>query len=225
MFRWINKMIASKYKKEQKPRAYKPLEQESLYRFSNKGDGLFVCNFKGTSNSFVAKVIQYFSGNLTHSFIVLYSNDMRSWFTSEQWEKLSKKYNYYYGVTTGIPLSTKTLVLGSADQDGINILDYSKYQNRMQSIRKVPINSVAIKAVIGWLCRDKVLNANYDYSGLVTQPLHEILPFMDVKDDFYCSELCYDAFDSVGVKIAKKADPSPKDIEDYHKEWIVFSTL
>ena len=225
MFKWINAQIVKKYKKTTKPRSHKELTTEAYERFHPKGDGLFLVNIQGVSNSFVAKCIEYFSGKLTHSFIMIYSTDLRSWFTDEQWTKLSAKWNYYYGTTTGIPLTTKTLILGSLDQDGNNICDYTHYQNRKQSIRKLPVNSVAIKAVLAWLCQDKILNAGYDYSGLATQPLHKILPCMDVKEDFYCSEFCYEMMDFVGYKVAKKPDPSPKNIEDYRKDLIFFTNL
>lgn len=226
MFKWINAQIAKKYKKTTKPRSHKELTTEAYERFHPKGEGIYICNFKGTSNSFVAKCIQKFSGDLTHSFDVVYSTDLRSWFTDEQWTKLSAKWNYYYGVTTGIPLSTKALVIGSMDSDGMNVFDYANYQNRIQSIRKVPITSVAIKAVIAWLCQDKVLKSNYDYTGLFFWLVKVIMPYADVKEDFYCSEIVYDSFyQAVGVKVAKKADPSPKQIEDVNKNWIIFSNL
>jgi len=226
MFKWINSLFAKKYKKEAKPRTHKELTQEAYERFHPKGDGIYICNFKGVSNSFVAKVIQYFSGELTHSFIVVYSTDLRSWFTDEQWLKLSAKWNYYYGVTTGIPVTTKALVIGSMDSDGMNVFDYANYQHRIQSIRKVPINSVAIKAVIAWLCQDKVLNSNYDYTGLVFFLFKKIMPYTDVKEDFFCSEIVFDAFyQSIGLRVAKKHDPSPKQIEDVNKNWVIFSNL
>ena len=225
MFKWINKLLANKYKKEQKPRGQRTLTTEAFERFHPKGEGLFIINLKGTSNSFVAKVIEYFSGKLTHSFIAMYSQDLRSWFNDEQWAKITAKYNYYYGITTGIPTTAKVLVLGSADQDGMNYFDYSHYQNRIQSIRKAPLNSVQIKGIIGWLCQDRVMNANYDYTGLVGWMFRKILPCTDVKVDLYCSELVALAFNSVGLKIAKDLEPSPAQIEEYHKDWIVYSNL
>jgi len=225
MFKWINKLLANKYKKEQKPRGQRTLTTEAFERFHPKGEGLFIINLKGTSNSFIAKVIEYFSGKLTHSFIAMYSQDLRSWFNDEQWAKITAKYNYYYGITTGIPTTAKVLVLGSADQDGMNYFDYSHYQNRIQSIRKAPLNSVQIKGIIGWLCQDRVMNANYDFTGLVGWMFRKILPCTDVKVDLYCSELVALAFNSVGLKIAKDLEPSPKDIEAEHKDWVVWSNL
>ena len=95
--------------------------------------------------------------------------------------------------------------------------------------RKELANKIA-KIVVKYLVRDKILKANYDFIGLVFWLLNKFLqklgiPAIHGKRDFYCSELTYDAFKKVNVKVAKKKHPSPKDIENYNKHWIVFSDI
>jgi hypothetical protein len=221
-FKWINQKLAEKFKKETKPSAHREMTLESYQRFQSNGEGIYYCNVKGKSNTITAKLIEFFAHKLTHSFAVLFSNDLRSWFTDEQWKKLCDRWNYHYGVTTGIPSTVKALILGSADQDGINIMDYSAYQSREHSIRKAPLNSIQIKKLLEFVCQDKILNANYDYVGLA---LHLISRKLQDKTAWYCSELVYDSFMAIGVKTAKKPYPTPYELECYNKEWIIWSNL
>ena len=56
--------------------------------------------------------------------------------------------NWFYGDEEGFQSSTKVLILGSADDDGMNYCDFSRYNTRQLSIRKAEITDAQIKKMI-----------------------------------------------------------------------------
>jgi hypothetical protein len=132
---------------------------------------------------------------------------------------IEDKYRKYYGTNDNF-LNTKIWVLGSADNNGINYLNYSTYQDRKQSIRKVKLVLPLQQFICKWLVRPQIMNAYYDFVGLFLWGIK-----VESKKDLFCSELVYKCFDTIGIKVAKHNKPSPWDIEQCNKDWLVFSNL
>ena len=219
MLHWINTLLHKYYSKRWKFKSVRVLNQNKYDLFKQRGEGLYYINFKGDHANIISRIISFFSGGLSHSFIVLYTEDITNYFTLDELQLLKMKYIRYYGTDANF-YSTRIWVLGSADNNGINYFNYSTYQDRKQSIRKVPIDRNFQKIVCKWLIQQKIMNAFYDFMGLVFFSLH-----VNSKKDIFCSELVYKAFDAIKVKVAKKENPSPKQIEDYNKSWIVYSDI
>lgn len=199
------------------------LKQERHELFKQHGEGLFYVCFKAATSDWYSKAIGYFCKGLSHCFIVLYSENLRSWFTQDQWSKIEKKWKLYYGSLEGLD-TCKVMVLASADSIGFNTFDFSEYQNRSMSIRKIP-NEVYSREtqlkVAHWLL-EVTHDMIYDYLGLIgyiiSNKIHD-------KKNYYCSNEIYYAFKSQNIFIADCENPKPSHIQDYNHEWIVYNTL
>lgn len=223
---WINEQFQKKFKKEAIPRTHRPLSPEIYEIFKSQGEGLHYCNIKSKDNNIIAKAIgkiaQWFNKksdedlSLTHTIAILFSDNLRLWFTDDEWKIIITRWNEYYGHTKGLDGSIKALVLASADEEGMNFFDFSKYQTRDFSLRKLPLGRKKQKLIVNKLVSIK--SAPYDVTGLVFWWLYRIcswFKFLEDPDSYFCSELYDIVKDTTGFKIANCADPSPLDIENY----------
>lgn len=226
----INKMIHSYFMKHFKAKNRDVLKEELYDLVKEHGEGIYYCNIKGKSNNFVAKAIEKFSKGITHSIIILYSENLKDHFTQNEWARINKKYRFYYGTTKNIEDDLKMLVLGSCDDSGMNYFDFSEYQNREYSIRKAPITSAQQCGIIKFMISKNMMKSYYDYVGLFFWPLNKLfrkLKWKGVqsKKDYFCSEQVYEAFKKIGIDIANGIiNPSPAELEENRKEWIVYKT-
>jgi hypothetical protein len=226
MINLINKLIAKNRRKVFRPKNHRPLTMEWYIRFRCWGEGLYYANIQSRNNNLVAKIIAKFSKGLTHSIAILYSEDLEKHFTIPEWERIKQNWNHYYGYTKTLDEDIKVLVLASADENGLNFLDFGNYQRRQLSLRKVKIFKMNERRILKYLVsRSKKI---YDYTGLIFFWLHKTFKFFGFLDDpeaDWCSESIYDAFKKGGIFIADRDNPSPAEIEDYNERLLLYSNL
>ena len=223
---WINEKFQKKFKKEVKPRKHRPLATDVGNLFKVEGEGLHYCNIKSKDNNFVARLIgklpQWLNKKsdvdlgITHTIAILFSDNLRSWFTDDEWGIVVARWNEYYGGTKELDSSVKALVLASADDDGMNFFDFSKYQTRDFSLRKFPLDEEKQKLIISKLV--SIESAPYDVTGLAFWCIYTVcnwFNFLDDPESYFCSELYDIVKDLTGFKIAGRDNPSPLDIENY----------
>lgn len=223
---WINEKFQKKFKKEVKPRKHVPLTPEMYDLFKSAGEGLHYCNIKSKDNNFVAKLIgklpQWLNEKsdvdlgLTHTIAILFSDNLRLWFTDDEWNIVVSRWDSYYGGAKELDSSIKALVLASADEEGMNFFDFSKYQARDFSLRRLPFFNEDQKLIVSKLVSIK--SAPYDVTGLAFWCLYTMcgwFNFLDDPDSYFCSELYEIIKNITGFKIAKRDNPSPLDIENY----------
>jgi hypothetical protein len=181
--------------------------------FYEQGEGLYYVNIKSKQNDIPAKLISLFSHGWTHSLTVLYAENWERFFSPVQRAVVQQKLNDYYlqAKLDGI----RVLVMGSADDSGMNFFDFSNYQDRKFTIRKVqqPYNE---KAIINYIINKAYFP--YDVTGL----FFWLFRLFNDEKAFYCSEKVYGEWLVGGVKVAEHENPSPWDIEKYRRERIVY---
>lgn len=224
MKRLINYLLDKYYKKTWEFKKHKELKQEMYNIFKNSGHKIFYSCIESKNNNLVAKAITFFSGKYSHVFPMLYSENMRNEFTALEWKRIVKNWTSYYGMSENEAdeklRRCKVLILASADENGMNYPDYSSYHGRAQVIRAASIDSESkINKIKKFLVSKKIMNSIYDFTGLAFWWLNKIC---DQEDAYYCSELTYDAFSQIGIKVAKEQKPSPTQINDYAKDRIIF---
>lgn len=132
------------------------------------------------------------------SIVLWYNEDIEKELTQEQKDILKKKLDFYYVIAPPIN-SIKVLVLASPEKSGINFFNFSSLQHKNFSLFRIT-ESYDQKAVIKHLF--SIENEPYYLKNFVKKS--------------YSSELLYDAFYLASVKMAKKKNPTPYDIEKYN---------
>jgi len=206
---YLNKIIQTIFIKRFEPYVWRPLKKEIETILLNNGEGLYLANIKTAGSDFISKIIGLFSNNYSHTIIFTYYNNLSIMFKQHDLIKVKKNLNYFYGNTILDFDRIKTIVLSSANAEGIMCCDLSKYHNRKMTIRKIPFTLEEEKKCIEFLCNQ--INNPYDTTGLIGW----IFKKWDDPDNYYCSEICYDACLHAGYKIALIDNPSPGDIEIY----------
>jgi len=222
----INILIGENRKKAFRPKQHKELTTEWYERFKEWGEGMFYANIQSRENNTVAKLISRVSGGLTHSIAILYAENLKDYFTDDEWITILCSWNNYYGGSKVLDETVKVLVLVSADENGMNCFDFSAYQKRQLSIREAPLLPENIRFVLEYFMSRAF--KYYDYTGLFFWLLYktcEWFGFLDDPDADFCSESIYDGFTKGELLIADCDNPSPDDIENYAKERILFSNL
>lgn len=214
---WIDSIFESKRKKH----ILKPFINEELSKSLEDGK-LYIACIVGTSNNIVAKAIQHFSGPFSH-FIAITNTEKATLTFPEKWRVLTKLVEYYGVGTYAIP---KYLVMASADDDGMNYFDLSQYQLREMIIFEIISNE---EEIIKKFVSKEILEAHYDYTGLVGQIVrgwHWLYSLFDDKKSWYCSEQA-DIFRKSGVQLSKEQDPNPTQIYKYCLDnyKVVYSSL
>ena len=216
----LNKIIDYFYEKKRVKKKYKPLTNKALSDGLANGK-LFVACIKSRNNNFISKMITKFSGPYSHVVVVFDSSKYE--FGSIEMIRLTKKLKSYYANYAKYIM--EYLVLASADENGMNYFSISEYQNREMTIfgldgpagcGVVSINKA--DDIIHEFLSEKVMNMNYDYTGLVGQIFRKLgKHFYSLFDDeraYYCSEQA-EIFKRHGVKIADQDEPTPTEIYNY----------
>lgn len=221
MLKWINQLIQKHYLKKFKPKNYKVLIPWFHTLFKSHGEGVYLVNTKSTGNNFVSRAIAKFSNGYSHSFIFIYAEDLSSRFTPEQWIKLIDNWNHNYGGVIPLTNNIKTVVLASADSTGMECYDFSHFELRKMTIRKIPCTIFQEKIIINYLMN--IVSRSYDYTGL----LGWLFKIGDDRYSYYCSENVYCACHDAEIKIADNSEPSPGQIEKYlpTQAWKIFLSV
>jgi hypothetical protein len=235
MANFINKLTGKIFKDKFRPRLYRPLPDAYYDIFRQFGEGLYYVTIKSSNNNIVSKAISYVTILFTkkedlklaisHCVTVLYSEHLENWFSEEDWKIVKSCWNNYYGNSKQLDSSIKTLVLSSADDNGMNYFDFSQYCLRNFCLRKPSIGEVRQFKVIQFLV--SLSPKLYDYTGLVFWWLYKFCSFFNFlqdKESYTCSETIYNAFMSIDFKTAKKENPSPLDLENYNQQYRIYNT-
>jgi len=188
----------------------------NIYKvFKEHGEGIYYSNIISENNDWVSKGISLISGKYSHSMIILYTENIKELLNEQEYERLISKFKIYYGDSNELKNfvnNTKVFVLGSADNNGMNYLNFSHYQDRRQIISSTPFKSGFISNIVSFMFYNSTMNKNYDYTGLLFWWLWRAL---DDERSWYCSEQVYDVFKIFGYKVAKRKNPSPTQIAKY----------
>ena len=226
MANWVNKKLQKSAIKKWKGKTWRPYNANVRKIFEDNGEGLYYSVLKQAGSDIWSKLIAPINKGLTHVVPILYSQNLRSWFSDFEWEFIKYRWGFYYNHARPLDDSITTLVLGSADKEGMNYFDFSTYQSREFSIRKVPDiyglgyqNAIAKYFVHkGYDSGNGYFTRPYDATGLAFWPLFRA---WDDPSAYYCSEWVYDGFNKFKIKTAAKPNPSVWHMENYNKEWIV----
>ena len=231
----INRLIGNRFKGSFRPYSYKPLSDEMYQVFKNKGEGLYYSCIKSEDNNFVSRAIPHITElynkpgkediHLSHCVAIFYSEKLKSHFTPNERYIIKKSWNNFYGNSYPLDDSIKVLVMASADDNGMNYFNFSQYQNRDFSLRKVELPESGKYKVIRFLV--SIAPLYYDYTGLVFWWLYRLcswFKFLDDPESLYCSENMYEAFKCANFKIADNDEPSPLDIENYNLNLRFYTT-
>jgi hypothetical protein len=218
---WLNKKISESYKKNHKPKSYIPLLTPFEDLLKKHGEGLYLCCLKADSKDILSKIIGYFSSGYSHCVIFLYSEDLKKWFSELDWLKIEKSLYECYGKNIVFTGDMKTLVVSSADAIGMTCFNFSHYQLRKMTLRKIPANEFQNKLILKFLTN--IIGKAYDFTGL----LGWLSKSGDDKYTYYCSEEVDAACRLAGILIAPHKDPSPGEIEKflYTQLWKVYINL
>lgn len=231
----LNKIIDFFFEKKRTKKKYKPLTNKPLADVLSTGK-LFVACLVSRNNNFASKQITKFSGPFSH--VVVVWNMLDSIFETTAWDRLCKKFDKYYGEYDWANDGPQHVVLASADDNGMNYFSISEYQNREMivfhingSVDPIPEDHLrSYERVISEFLSPKVMNANYDYTGLVGQIFRKLGKlFYSLWDDeraYYCSEQA-EIFKRHGVKIADVDEPTPTEIYKYCRQHypVAYSSL
>jgi hypothetical protein len=214
-----NKQISKYYNEHKKPLNYKPLLSNFHDLFKKHGEGLYLVNVKAASSNFVSNIIGKLSGGYSHSFIFLYSEDLKSRFTKLYWAKITENWNKNYNNLIPLNENIKTLVISSADSTGMECFDFSQYELRKITIRKIPATKTQENIILSFLVN--IIGRTYDYTGL----FFWLLGIGNDSYSYYCSENVYNACKTAKIQVAEKDNPSPGQIEAYEsiKKWLIYS--
>ena len=223
----INRLIGNWFKDSFRPDSYKRLSDEMYQVFKSKGEGLYYSCLKSEDNTFLSKMIPYIIElynkpekediSLSHCVAIFYSENLKLYFTPNEWNIITKSWNNFYGNAYPLDDSIKVLVMASADDNGMNYFNFSQYQSRDFSLRKVELPESEKSKVLSFLV--SIAPLYYDYTGFVFWWLYRLFSwfkFLDDQESLYCSENMYEAFKCANFKIADNEEPSPLDIENYN---------
>ena len=226
---WINKKFQEKFEKAFRPKKYRQVLPKTYEIFKDHKESISYSNIKSKDNNIVAtligKLAQWFNKksdvdlSLTHTIAILYSDNLKVWFTDEDWEIVTVNWDKYYGGTKKLDSSVKFLVLASADDNGMNFFDFSTYQSRDFSLRTLPLGRKKQKKIIKELV--SIESAPYDITGLVFWCLYKIckwFKFLDDPESYFCSELYEIIKNTTEFEIAGEDNPSPLDIENHRTD-------
>jgi len=210
MLHFINIIIQKLFIREFEPSVWRPLSPEILATLLATGEGLYLVNLRSAPKDFISRIIGLFSGGYSHTVIVGFYRNPQIMMTTSDWDRVRNSLNFFYGNTILDMSQVKTIVLSSANEEGIICCDLSKYNNRKMTIRKLPFTLQEERRCIEFLC--KYISKPYDATGLVGW----LFKRWDDPETYYCSEICYDAcMYAADYKIALSWNPSPGDIEIY----------
>ena len=210
----LNKIIDYFFEKKRVKKKHKQLTNKELINALSLGK-LFIACIKSRNNNFASRMITKFSGPYSHVVAVWNSLNSVGNIGGDRCKALIRKMIDYYSDTTYLHCP-KIIVLASADENGMNYFDISEYQNREMTIFQIDTDKA--DDIIHEFLSEKVMNMNYDYTGLVGQIFRKLGKwFYSLFDDeraYYCSEQA-EIFKRHGVKIADHDEPTPTEIFNY----------
>jgi len=230
----LNSIIDCIYEKKRTKKAWEPLTNQGIVDGLSDGK-IFICCLVSRNNNIVAKAISKLSGPFSHVVAVCTMAGI-VWDAHGEYSRIHVKLEQYYGDF----ISPDYLVLASADENGMNYFDISEYQNREMVIFDITgtQDEIEIKeydngtmetvihgndksdAIIKDFLSPQIMNAHYDYTGLigwVVKAWKWLYRKFDDERAYYCSEVVYDVFKRNGIGIADSSEPSPTDIYNYCK--------
>jgi hypothetical protein len=221
MLNWINKKIQEYYVKKHQAKIYKPLLPMFKDMFEKNGEGLYLCCIKASYSNIVSKIIGWFSKGWSHCIIFYYSENLQKNFDDLAWLKINKSWNQIYGNKVPLNENIKTLIISSADETGMECFDFSQYEFRQMTIRKIPATEEQKQIILN--CLISIIGKPYDLTGLIGW----LFKLGDDKYSYYCSENVYDACKIGNIIIAEKEEPSPGQIENYQptQSWKIYSNV
>jgi hypothetical protein len=217
----INKIIQLIFKEKYIPKNHVELNQQMKELFCKHGEGLYYANMRQEGKNLLSKIIGFFSGGFTHTVLMLYFED--TLFNLSQEMNISVSLDEFYKSKIDVD-KIKCLVIANSFDTGQVCCDFSYYQNRKMTIRKIQCTEQQERQIIDYIIER--IGQPYDATGLVFYPLKWISKkFYKIFDSEYnyCSEFVYDACKSAGIRIAAKDNPSPGDIEKYNSFTILFN--
>ena len=222
----INLFFDKIFKSTWVTKTHRLLLDEVYKLFKLRKEGLYIACIKSKNNTITAKAISLFSGPYSHCVLLYYSENIKEKVTQEEYQRLREKYKIYYGDILELDVilnSTKILVIGSADQNGMNYFDYSTYQSREQIIFKPELSPAQEKTILSYMLSKKSMDIIYDFMGLVFW----CLKFVDDERAWFCSEQLCDIFSRQGVVLTTVKNPSPTQLVEYGKKNlpIIFSNV
>ncbi len=227
----INSILNLYYQITTSKKTWKPIQWEMYRIFQRSKRKVFVLNLKKGNNSLLSRAISYFSKGYTHTVMLYFPKDIYKETTLKQQEMLKKKLKKYYHNPPTLD-EVSVWVWASADQNGMNYFDYSKYQKRKGFIAAIPTTKEQEKTIKDFFLNKQIAKAKYDYTGLGGFPLNILKkPFVwiykkvfDKKKDWFCSEITREGFKRAGIIIGKDND-SPGSIAECTEKWKYYEQL
>ena len=211
----INNMIDIVMDKRFQQKDYKETKYSISKVFKESGNGIYGCHLIGENNDFTSKAIRLVSGKYVHSILVWHDEEgiMKN-LNNDAIARLKYKFNSYYKNFPFLDfLKTKTLVLGSADSNGMNYFDFSNYHDRQFILNKIPLEEYQIKELVNYMLKHENMHRKYDYTGL----FFWLFRLFDDEKSWYCSEQYNNVLRYIGYDMEFKKDPSPTQ----NAEWII----
>ena len=207
---WLNKKISNYCINHYKKKNYRKFDKNLFPEI--KEDGLYLVFLYSKNYNIVSRAIEFFSGSFSH--IVLAWNGFKlSDLTSMQRAYLTRKILFYYkNLDIDDFKKIDNLVLASMDDIGAQYFDLGTYNRREKEVIKLNLTKEQEFLVIHRFLSLEIMNKTYDFTGLTFWWVNRML---DDESAFYCSEIYYEEFKKLGIKVCDKEEPSPTQIYRY----------
>lgn len=228
----VNQLITNYNKSQYQSKHWKELDYNLKNVFKEHGEGIYYCNLKQSKadNSLISKLISKYTHEYTHTIAILYKENLFQYLLTtfgrnKRTSVLHSLFEYYNEKTVTID-NINCLVLSSADAIGMMCCDFSNYQTREFTLRKIHDASESeVNRMVLYMLNQ--ISEPYDATGLIAWPLTKIsyrLFSLFDSEYQYCSESVYEMALMINRYIAEKDDPSPYDIEKYNAYPIILDT-
>ena len=227
----INAYVDELFEKERTRKDHRELSNHDLIAALSKGK-LFLFVIVSRNNNFVSKTISKASGPFVHVACVIDGSAYAP--TCPEVTRLADKINQYYKK----PAIFKYMVLGSANETGMEYFDASVYEKREMVV--FDLNAVSkedFDGLVREFLSEKIMSATYDYTWIADQLLKFLFRFtpklarwvvrkLDDEGAYGCSEQA-EIFARHNIAIADVEEPNPTDNYRFCKKKypIVYSSL
>lgn len=208
----LNKWIADYYIKKRVKIDYKENSIELEQKMNSLGSGFSLIFLEGKKDDFVSNIICALTGKYSHVVLNWNCENIFSRLNLEERDNLFIKLREYYNISPTMCLDLlrtnkiHNLIIASMDDTGANYKNLAVYQNRKMDIVKLNLTPEQEEKVIKLFFNKQIMNSKYDYTGLAFWWLCRLF---DDERAFYCSELYYEQFKKLGIKICNEDEPSP----------------
>lgn len=224
----MNKIFKKKFEKK----AWQPLrnEWEEFFRDHGMEGNIVPVNLKAPSHNWLSRAIGYFERGFSHT-VPIFHGSLRECLTDYEIRKVQKSLENYYIMPPSID-DVSTWIIGSADENGLNWFDFSRYQDRGMTIyRPRGVTIYRPRLTIAKETTQKMLSyavdmigTMYDGTGLLMKLLNKFkvkIGALDDPDAPFCSEYTQDLFDMGGIKISKEKNTGPGAIDKYLSDLVL----